>query len=137
MPKGGAREGAGRNPGSPNKGTAFIRSLAGAHAEEAVQTLVSMMQNDSTPAAARVSAAKELLERGFGRSSNLLSVNLDHPLSGLTPEDAMKKVTDLVTGGQLPVEDGTKLTSMIEARMKAVELADIESRLNALEQTEK
>lgn len=84
-------------------------------------------------AAARISASKELIERGFGKSSNIVSLKLETPLSELSPKDALATITDKVMSGELPVGDGTKLTGVIEARMKAVEVAELESRLIALE----
>jgi hypothetical protein len=43
-----------------------IKSLARAHTESAIKTLVGIMQQDSAPAAARVTAAQVLLNRGWG-----------------------------------------------------------------------
>lgn len=133
MANGGKREGAGRKPGSQNKATSQIRALASEHAETAIQTLVDLMQSDETPAAARVSAAKELLERGFGRSGNYVSLNLDQPLSKLSPGEAMKTIGDSVAANELSVDDGQKLISLVEARTKAVELDQLKKQLEALE----
>lgn len=57
----------GRPKGSLNKATADIRALAQVYTPRALKVLSSIMeQSESDPA--RVSAAKELLERGHGRS---------------------------------------------------------------------
>lgn len=133
MANGGKREGSGRKPGSQNKATSQIRALASEHAETAIQTLVDLMQSGETPAAARVSAAKELLERGFGRSGNYVSLNLDQPLSELSPGEAMKTIGDSVAANELSVDDGQKLISLVEARTKAVELDQLKKQLEALE----
>jgi len=130
---GGKREGAGRKAGVPNRSTAYMRGLAGKHASEAIATLVDIMTDPESPAAARVSASKEIIERGFGKSGNIVSLNLETPLAELQPKDALAVVSDKVIKGELPVDDGTKLTSMIEARMRAVEVAELECRLKALE----
>ncbi|MCP4184846.1 MAG: hypothetical protein GY761_16260 [Hyphomicrobiales bacterium] len=130
---GGKRTQAGRKPGSPNKATAAIRSLAGEHAETAIDMLVELMEDGGTPAAARISAAKELLERGYGKSGSYAALELDIPLSELQPKEAIAAITDAVTAGAISVEEGQRLVAMIEARIKAVELAEVEDRLSALE----
>ncbi len=130
---GGKRTQAGRKPGSQNKATSQIRALASEHAETAIQILVDLMEDQSAPAAARVSAAKELLERGFGRSNNYVSIELDKPLSELTPAEAINKISDNIAANEVSLEDGQKLVGIIEARIKAVELAELESRLTELE----
>ncbi len=124
---------AGRKPGSPNKATAAIRALAGEHADKAIDILAELMEGQDTPAAARITAAKELLERGFGRPGSYAALELDTPLSEQQPKEAIAAITDAVTGGAISVEEGQRLVAMIEARIKAVELAELESRLTELE----
>ena len=123
----------GRTAGTPNRATAAIRALAGEHAETAITTLVSLMRDETTPAAARISAAKELLERGFGRSSSYVSLNLETPLSVLSPAEALAVINDKAATGEIAVDEAVKLVNLIEAKMKAVELAELETRLSALE----
>ena len=130
---GGKREGAGRKAGVPNKSTAHMRELAGKHAGEAIATLVDIMTDTANPAAARVSASKEIIERGYGKTGHVVSLQLDTPLAELQPKDALALITDKVMSGELPVDDGTKLTSMVEARIRAVEFDELEERLTALE----
>jgi hypothetical protein len=68
MPRGGKRPGAGRPPGRPNKVTADIKALAQVHAESAIRELATILttsENDQ----ARIAAAKELLDRGFGKAT--------------------------------------------------------------------
>ena len=71
MARGGKREGAGRRVGSPNKLTLeekrTLSEIARDHTASAVNTLVSIMGSTKAPAAARVSAATNLLERGWGK----------------------------------------------------------------------
>lgn len=130
---GGKRKQSGRKAGSPNKATAAIRELAGEHAGKAVGTLVELMDDKGSPAAARISAAKELIERGFGRAGTYAALKLDIPLSQLQPKEAIAEITDAVTAGTISVDEGQRLVVMIEARIKAVELAELEERLTAIE----
>ena len=58
----------GRKKGVPNKATRDIKALARKYTDEALKTLVSVMKtSESDPA--RVSAAKELLDRGYGKAA--------------------------------------------------------------------
>jgi hypothetical protein len=68
MARGGKRPGAGRPAGVPNKITADIKALAQVHAETAIRELATILttsENDQ----ARIAAAKELLDRGYGKST--------------------------------------------------------------------
>ena len=78
MPKGGKREGAGRPKGVQNKATRPLKEIARQHSEAAIQTLVSILAGgEGVPAAAQVAAAKELLDRGYGKASTVLSGDED------------------------------------------------------------
>lgn len=44
-----------------------VRDIAREHTEEAIDTLASIMRDEEAPAAARISACSELLNRGHGR----------------------------------------------------------------------
>ena len=59
--------GKGRPKGSLNKVTADIRALAREHGPAAIETLIEIMQGAENDAS-RIAAAKELLDRGFGKS---------------------------------------------------------------------
>lgn len=66
-PKGLPKTG-GRKAGAPNRVTADIKALAQTYGPEAVDTLAEIMRDGSHPPAARVAAAKELIDRGFGKA---------------------------------------------------------------------
>lgn len=51
-----------------------IRSLARAHTETALRVLAGIMEQDSAPHAARVSAATALLDRGWGKPLQSIEV---------------------------------------------------------------
>lgn len=63
----GAKTG-GRVAGTPNKITADIKALAQVHGQEAVDALVVILRTSESDQA-RIAAIKELLDRGFGKSS--------------------------------------------------------------------
>ena len=59
-----------------------IRSLARSHTEAAIRTLAAIMKQRKAPAAARISAACALLDRGWGRPDRL-SADEPEPASAL------------------------------------------------------
>ena len=61
------KKGQSGNPGGRPKVVAEVKELARAHTGEAIETLVSIMNNPKAAPAARVSAANALLDRGYGK----------------------------------------------------------------------
>jgi hypothetical protein len=61
------KKGQSGNPGGRPKVIAEVKELAKEHTVEAIQTLVSIMNNPKFAPAARVTAANALLDRGYGR----------------------------------------------------------------------
>lgn len=76
--QGGRRERAGRKKGVPNKVTAEIRAIAQLHAEDAIKELARLVTKGKSEMA-RIAAAKELLDRGYGKSTQPLSGDPDSP----------------------------------------------------------
>ena len=66
-PKGQPKTG-GRVSGTRNKVLVEVKEAAQAYGLDAVQTLAQIMVTQDMPPAARVSAAKELLDRGYGKA---------------------------------------------------------------------
>jgi len=60
--------GQGRPKGALNRSTLEVRGAARAYTVEAIKTLASIMRHGTTEAA-QIMAAKELLDRGYGRPS--------------------------------------------------------------------
>lgn len=58
----------GRQKGTPNKVTADVKELAQSYGAEAITALVEIVRDGEAPHAARVSAVKELLDRGYGKA---------------------------------------------------------------------
>lgn len=91
---GGARPGAGRPKGSPNKATASLRDVARQYTEQAIETLVQIALAGESEAA-RVAAANSILDRGYGKPSQVLS--------GDENGGAVRTVTEIVMRGVRPV----------------------------------
>lgn len=68
MTAGGKRPGAGRPKGQRNKITADIKAIAQSYGEEAIVALVEIIRDGEAPAAARVAASREILDRGYGKA---------------------------------------------------------------------
>ena len=62
----------GRVAGVPNKVTRTIKELAHPYGAEALGTLVEVMRDEETPPAARIAAAREVLDRGYGKPSAIV-----------------------------------------------------------------
>lgn len=63
------------------KAVAEIRSLARGHTETAIKTLVAIMKQTKAPAAARVTAASVLLDRGWGKPTLPIGGDDENPLT--------------------------------------------------------
>lgn len=75
--KPGERRG-GRVKGVPNKATATIREIAREYTPQAIQTLVNVMAGgEGVPAAAQVAAAKEILDRAYGKAATVVQGDED------------------------------------------------------------
>jgi type IV pilus biogenesis protein CpaD/CtpE len=57
----------GRKTGTPNKTTSEVRAIAKAHAGDAIELIVSLMNNSENDAI-KLQAAKELLDRCYGKT---------------------------------------------------------------------
>jgi hypothetical protein len=65
-----------------------IRSLARAHTETAVRTLVGIMNKESAPEASRVAAANSLLDRGWGKAVQHIEAETTHRYVARVPGKA-------------------------------------------------
>ena len=88
---GGVRPGAGRPLGSPNRLTRPLKELASKYGPDALKTLVEIMTGGENEQA-RISAAKELLDRGYGR-----------PRPEMDPKEKQIRVLIYGPNGYVPV----------------------------------
>jgi len=59
-------------------------SYARGHTDRALNTLVNIMENEEAPPSARVTAAKEILDRGWGKPVQTISGDAENPLTLVT-----------------------------------------------------
>jgi len=71
--RGGARPGAGRPPGAPNKLSRPLKELASQYTEDSIHTLVTLRDHAESEQV-RLQAANALLDRGHGRPRQELDV---------------------------------------------------------------
>lgn len=69
----------GRQKGSPNKSTLEIKLIAQEHGARAIELLADLMVNAQAEST-KVAAAKELLDRGYGKSSQAITGEGGAPL---------------------------------------------------------
>ena len=74
----------GRQAGTPNKVTRELAALAREHTEDALACLVSVLDDPEAPAAARISAAHEILDRGHGKAKQAAKNTYTVDLTKLT-----------------------------------------------------
>jgi hypothetical protein len=74
--KPGTKKTGGRIAGTPNKSTAEIRALAQVHGPAAIKKLAYLMENGESESTQQ-QAAKDLLERGYGKPPQDITVGGD------------------------------------------------------------
>lgn len=72
MARGGKRPGAGRKPGVVSQVKRDLAEMAKEHADAALLTLAEIMTDTAAPSAARVSAAVAMLDRGYGKPTQMI-----------------------------------------------------------------
>lgn len=82
MSRGGKRQGAGRKPGSINKATHEIKEAAREYSADALKRLVHLMSKAQSESA-QVAACKEILDRAWGKSTQVLGGDADNPIETL------------------------------------------------------
>lgn len=81
------------------KAPADIRSAARSHTETAINTLVGIMKEPRSPAAARVAAAIALLDRGWGKPKETLQVEQKHEITDWTDAELLAVIDNDLAGG--------------------------------------
>jgi hypothetical protein len=81
----------GRKAGVPNKATAAIKALAEPYSGDAIQTLAGIMLDAKAPHAARIAAARELIDRGHGKAKEIVAIEGNIPPFVLQIEDVPPK----------------------------------------------
>ncbi len=123
---------AGKKPGTRHKATQLAETLLDGQTEQLVNKCVEMaIDGDST-------AMRICMDRLISpRKSRPIIIQLPDTKTAVGVADAQSKVVKTVAEGELTIKDGQALSSILEARRKALETQDHEERLNKLEGLEK
>lgn len=73
-----------------------VQALARTHTDSAISVLAEIMNNSNNPAAARVSAANSLLDRGWGRVAQ--RIELATPLERLDDQSLQDRIAERLRG---------------------------------------
>ncbi len=98
LPDGRFAPGRSGNPTGRPKTIGHVRDLARAQTEDAITTLVRIMQDSEASPPARVAAARELLDRGWGKPSL--------PIGGADDLPAIRSVRELSEAELLAIAHG-------------------------------
>lgn len=69
----------GRVAGTPNKATADIKAAARVHGPDAIELLWTLARTSETDGT-RVAAIKEILDRGYGKATQIIGGDENSPL---------------------------------------------------------
>lgn len=72
--------GSGRKPGQLNKTTAEVKALAQKHGPDAIKTLATLAKTADSDAA-KIAACRELLDRAYGKASQVIAGDPDNPVT--------------------------------------------------------
>lgn len=81
------------NAGGRPREIGAVRDLAKRYTQDAIEALVGLMADPTTPPAARVSAAVALLDRGHGKPAQSLDMRLDAADPALAHIEAIRALT--------------------------------------------
>ena len=101
--KGGPKTG-GRAAGTPNKSTAEIRELAGQYAPDALAELARLGTHANSEQA-RVSACKEILDRAYGKSTQVMERYDDVIKEEIDDLELAKKLAYLLSKGAKQLDE--------------------------------
>ncbi len=111
------------NPKGMEPGVGHVRELARQHTEESIEKLVEIMRDENAPPSAQGAAANSLLDRGWGRPDQSVSIDPGHSL--LTILDEIERRAELRTIEGETIDNDTQpdgdnqANGMIEAHIAA------------------
>ena len=100
------------NPGGRPRVVMAVRDQAQQHGEEAISVLASIMRDCEAPPSARITAASEILNRGYGRPVDqkamiVMSQQIDRTLipREMTTRDIIDQLVRLTSEGAIDVPE--------------------------------
>jgi hypothetical protein len=136
MPKGGAREGAGRKPGTLNQRSAEMAADILGSGKSPLEYLLEVMVDDSADRKRRDWAAEKAAAYIHPRPAPTpRTVQLQLPTIDTAKDmpGAIAGVLKAVTDGEISPSEAQSVVAIIEAQRKAVETTDLQERIESLE----
>jgi len=143
--QGGARAGAGRKRGTPNKASGEVRTLAAEYGPAGLRKLAKLAGltkddegNEVAGAqseAAQISAIAILMDRAYGKAlpGRLIEIELPDTSTTEGVKNAVAAVVRATAEGQITTGEASDLCGVLDVQRRAIELSDIEGRLAKLE----
>ena len=78
-------------------------------------------------------AITAVADRLDGKPVRTIALSLTKPLSDMNASEAFSAIADCVSYGEITTQEAQQLAGLVEARVKAIELLELENRLKALE----
>ena len=131
--KPGERRG-GRSKGAANKATAEVRRIAADHAPAAIAEL-ARLATEAQSETARIAACNTILDRAYGKAAANRPVVLDLPNTSTAHgvDEAVTFVIRAAASGAVTPAEAHEFCGLLEIQRKAIELSDLEARLEKLE----
>ena len=124
--------GPGRRAGSRNKATLALDKIADDAGEDILKKMVEAALDGDRH------AAELVLQRIWPtRKSRPIALALPSIQSASDVVAAVGAIADAVGAGEITPDEGQAVASILEAKRRAIETVDLESRLSALEQERK
>ena len=124
--------GPGRPQGSRNKATLALDRIADDAGEDILKKMVEAAKDGE------LRAAELVLQRIWPiRKGRPISLELPKIETAADLVAALGRIADAVGAGEITPDEGQAVASILEAKRRAIETVDLESRLSALEQERK
>ena len=107
-----------------------VRDIAREHTEEAIETLAAIMRDEVAPAAARISACTELLNRGHGRPVDqraMLMIGAQLSSDRPVREWSTKEIIDRLADYETCSPDEHALTSSKTGSLSSAHAEEVEA----------
>ena len=122
--------GQGRPKGALNLATRSVRELAGHFSNGAIKVLAQILLDPLAPPAAKVAAAREILDPAHGKPSATATVTLKKVA---TLAEMGERIISAATNGSLPLDHAGQLMAALAAQAKLHETTELIKRLELIE----
>ena len=133
---GGARAGAGRKPGTPNRRTVEVLEGALAMGQTPVEYMLDILRDETADAADRRWAAEKAAPYIHPRPAPLqrtITIDLPDLANATNLAAATLAIVKATANGQISPAEAQQLSSVVETHRKAIETSELANRIEQLE----